>query len=54
MDLEVLMEAWTKGCIEMSEIIILLLSFLRILGPNASTICLRAEQWVSVNAGEGK
>lgn len=30
MDLEVLVEAWTKGCIEMSEIIILLLSFLKI------------------------
>lgn len=30
MDLEVLMEAWTKGCIEMSEIIISLLSFLKI------------------------
>lgn len=32
MDLEVLMEARTKGCIEMSEIIILLLSFLKIPG----------------------
>lgn len=30
MDLEALVEAWTKGCIEMSEIIILLLSFLKI------------------------
>lgn len=29
MDLEVLMEAWTKDCIEMSEIIISLLSFLK-------------------------
>lgn len=30
MDLEALVEAWTKDCIQMSEIIILLLSFLKI------------------------
>lgn len=30
MDLEALVEAWTKDCIQMSKIIILLLSFLKI------------------------
>lgn len=54
MDLEVLVEAWTKGYIEMSEIIILLLSFLMISVLMPPPSVGEREQWTSITAREGE